>query len=393
MLQKPQTKFGYARRIFALPVIFTVAFAYMVNAKNQEITETNKEIEKAVSEIKKDTLAPKNNIDQIVKKQEEKISKANEKLKIQSEKLKTLSEKSKEKAEELKKIAKEKGEESYDFELKAKELKQLTHEMERVVERDFKYQIDFDRAKVMADFPKANFDRLELNKAYSDGGAYRMKMDEIDFDKIFDSKEFRENSEMTEEKIKELKQKFNSPEFKEQFKKFKFEGPNVVYHKNSPRFEIDSYLKDTSKLSKKEARRLSKLAKEKAELNQKQAEIARKKAEITREQVKLQGNPWMISVDAHAPAPGANYTATSGFTKTPKSERVISIEKSHKPEGYKNVIESNFERDTKIYIDGKLVSKSEFDSLDQKTIDKVRVNTSMSNGKKTGEILVYTKSK
>ncbi|PZU01643.1 MAG: hypothetical protein DI622_21590, partial [Chryseobacterium sp.] len=46
MLQKSQTKFGYARRILALPVVFTVAFAYMVNAKNKEIAKTNLEIEK-----------------------------------------------------------------------------------------------------------------------------------------------------------------------------------------------------------------------------------------------------------------------------------------------------------------------------------------------------------
>ena len=67
MLQKPKTKFGYARRIFALPVVFSVAFAYLVNAKNQEIKATNMEIEKAVSQIKeenktiikKDTISPK----------------------------------------------------------------------------------------------------------------------------------------------------------------------------------------------------------------------------------------------------------------------------------------------------------------------------------------------
>ncbi|PTT34426.1 hypothetical protein DBR28_13615, partial [Chryseobacterium sp. HMWF028] len=56
MLQKPKTKFGYARRIFALPVLFSVAFAYLVNAKNREIEETNLSIKKAVSEIKKDTV-------------------------------------------------------------------------------------------------------------------------------------------------------------------------------------------------------------------------------------------------------------------------------------------------------------------------------------------------
>lgn len=59
MLQKPKTKFGYARRILALPVLFSVAFAYLVNAKNREIEETNLSIKKVVSEIKKDTVREK----------------------------------------------------------------------------------------------------------------------------------------------------------------------------------------------------------------------------------------------------------------------------------------------------------------------------------------------
>lgn len=59
MLQKPKTKFGYARRILALPVLFSMAFAYLVNAKNREIEETNLSIKKVVSEIKKDTVREK----------------------------------------------------------------------------------------------------------------------------------------------------------------------------------------------------------------------------------------------------------------------------------------------------------------------------------------------
>lgn len=57
MIQKPKTKFGYVRRILALPVLFTVAFAYMVNAKNKEIEKVNHDVEKIVQslEIKNDT--------------------------------------------------------------------------------------------------------------------------------------------------------------------------------------------------------------------------------------------------------------------------------------------------------------------------------------------------
>ncbi|MBC7494340.1 MAG: hypothetical protein H7221_04970 [Flavobacterium sp.] len=56
MLKKSHTKFSYLRKISALPVIFLLAFAYLVNAKNREISKTNEVIAKAVSEIKKDTI-------------------------------------------------------------------------------------------------------------------------------------------------------------------------------------------------------------------------------------------------------------------------------------------------------------------------------------------------
>lgn len=57
MIQKPKTKFGYVRRISALPVLFTVAFAYMVNTKNKEIEKVNHDVEKIVQslEIKNNT--------------------------------------------------------------------------------------------------------------------------------------------------------------------------------------------------------------------------------------------------------------------------------------------------------------------------------------------------
>ena len=48
MLQKPKSKFSYIRRIMALPLMFLLAFAYMVNAKNGEIKELNTLIDEAV---------------------------------------------------------------------------------------------------------------------------------------------------------------------------------------------------------------------------------------------------------------------------------------------------------------------------------------------------------
>ena len=50
MLQKPKTKFGYLHRILALPLVFTMAFAYAVNTKNIEISELNADIRKIIDE-------------------------------------------------------------------------------------------------------------------------------------------------------------------------------------------------------------------------------------------------------------------------------------------------------------------------------------------------------
>lgn len=408
MLQKPQTKFGYARRIFALPVLFTVAFAYMVNAKNKEITETNIEIEKAVSEIKKDTISPKSNIDQIVERQEAKISKANEKLKIQSEKLKTLSEKSKEKATELKKIAKEKGDNSFEFELKAKELRQLSDEMDHIVDSDRIYDLEFKKVSPNGNsyFYKLNNDGKKSVDAGNDYG-FKLLEKELDIEKLFDSKEFKENSGLSEEKIKALKEKIKNTDLKNQFGKANrvyINGNEVFSDSNFPlpptppnapkvaRGHTGVAAYNTIKpynLSKKDQRKLERLSKEKAELARKQAEISKKQAEIVKE--KAQNNPWIISVDALA-KPNVKYTVKSSYIDGNKlNNKAIAIAKTYQKDGFKNLVKSDFDDNVKIFINGKSVSKDDMNNLKPNEIAYINVNKSNSNGKEAGEIHIKTK--
>lgn len=417
MIQKPQTKFGYARRIFALPVLFTVAFAYMVNAKNKEIAETNIEIEKAVSEIKKDTISPKNDIDQMVQRQEAKISKANEALKIQAEKLKTLSEKSKEKAAELKKIAKEKGDSSYEFELKAKELKQLSSEMDKIVEDDSVYDLEWSNVSPNGNsyFYKLKTDKSKPAEAINVQGL-RLSDIELDIEKVFDSKDFKENSGLSEEKIKALKEKIkNNSDLKNKFGKANrlYINGNEVFSDgdfripptppmppnapNAPKpargyTGVATYSAiNRTNLSKKEIRKLEKLAKEKANLSEKQAEIARKKAEITKEQIKMQGNPWIIGMGAHV-KPDVRYSFKSSSVDGDKiNEKAIAIAKTYKKDGFKNLVKTDFDNDTKIYIDGKPVSKIEMNALNPSKIASINIKRSNDNGKNIGEIHVKTK--
>lgn len=118
MLQKPKTKFGYARRILALPVLFTVAFAYLVNAENREIEKTNLSIKQAVSEMKKDTVNPE--------KPEQKKIKETVGISPEDEaKLAELQKKISEKEKELKKL----NPDSAAFENKIDEISDLASEI------------------------------------------------------------------------------------------------------------------------------------------------------------------------------------------------------------------------------------------------------------------------
>ena len=234
MLTQKNTKYSYARRILALPILFGVSFALLVNAKNIEIKKQNKAIEIAVQELKKDTVKEKD-VQKLLETQQAKINKASEKIKKENEKIATLSEQTRKKSEELQKIAKEKGADSYDYELKAKELENLGNEIDKIANSEA-YQ--------------NNWKEFELNFT--------------EMDKVFNSEEFKD-------KIIRI-QKIKVPQM------IDVEVPEPPF----PPMNIENFnWTDKSKLSKAEQKKLEKLSKERAELAKKQAEIARQQAEIT----------------------------------------------------------------------------------------------------------------
>ncbi len=407
MLQKPKTKFGYARRVFALPVLFTVAFAYMVNAKNKEIQQANKEIDKAVEEIKKDTLSPKNEVNEIVQLQQEKISKTNDELKQKSDKLKTLSEQSKVKTAELQKIAKEKGEKSYDFELKAKELKGLSKEMDKLVDKDKQFKNDFDmlmktreklRSQLGAD---SSINDLKINRVFPDGDNYSIVIngDDSGLDKIFDSKEFKDLG-LSQEKMKALKDKLNSPEFREKFNILNSKWKNIPenyndlgkianqYALNGISFYGDVQPSVNKTLSKKELRKLEKLAKERAKVEE-------KLRDIKKQQKDLQGNPWMISVNAYDPK--VKYTATTKYTEAPNppippNATILSRGTVFKTTAAE-MIKANSDENIKYFVDGNPISKEEMQNINPKDIESMNVNKTKVDGKQAGEIHIKLKKK
>lgn len=366
MLTQKNTKYSYARRILALPILFGVSFALLVNAKNIEIKKQNKAIEIAVQELKKDTVKEKD-VQKLLEAQQAKINKASEKIKKENEKIATLSEQTRKKSEELQKIAKEKGADSYDYELKAKELESLGNEIDRIANSEA-YQ--------------NNWKEFELNFT--------------EMDKVFNSDEFKNQFKMNEEKMKELEKKFNSKEFKDKIIRIqKARTPQMmdveVPAPITPPISIEK-LKNSpnSNLTKEEIKKLDKLSKERAELSKKQAELAKKQAEIAKQQAEIsrkyaQNNPWVIAIDAVEPK--------TDVRKYPRLRAdIMYVDKNGNAEisGIKemDLIPSP---KTKIYINGKLSTKEEMDKLNPNDIATVNVNKNVNNGKEEGEIRIQTK--
>ena len=364
MLTQKNTKYSYARRILALPILFGVSFALLVNAKNIEIKKQNKAIEIAVQELKKDTVKEKD-VQKLLEAQQAKINKASEKIKKENEKIATLSEQTRKKSEELQKIAKEKGADSYDYELKAKELENLGNEIDRIANSEA-YQ--------------NNWKEFEFNLN--------------NIDEVFNSEEFKNQFKMNEEKMKELEKKFNSKEFKDKIIRIqKVRTPQMmdveVPAPITPPISIEK-LKNSpnSNLTKEEIKKLDKLSKERAELSKKQAELAKKQAEIAKQQAEIsrkyaQNNPWVITVDANVPKDGVvNVSADKiKYNLTTKNSEVEGL-KSMKVFSDKSI---------KYYINGKLSTKEEMDKLNPNDIATVNVNKNVNNGKEEGEIRIQTK--
>jgi len=366
MLTQKNTKYSYARRILALPILFGVSFALLVNAKNIEIKKQNKAIEIAVQELKKDTVKEKD-VQKLLEAQQAKINKASEKIKKENDKIATLNEQTRKKSEELQKIAKEKGADSYDYELKAKELENLGNEIDRIANSEA-YQ--------------NNWKEFELNFT--------------EMDKVFNSDEFKNQFKMNEEKMKELEKKFNSKEFKDKIIRIqKVRTPQMmdveVPEPITPPISIEK-LKNSpnSNLTKEEIKKLDKLSKERAELSKKQAELAKKQAEIAKQQAEIsrkyaQNNPWVISIDAVEPK--------TDVRKYPRLRAdVMYVDKNGNAEisGIKEMDLMPSPK-TKIYINGKLSTKEEMEKLKPENIATVNVNKNVNNGKEEGEIRIQTK--
>lgn len=346
MLQKPNTKFAYTRRILALPIVFTVAFTYLVNAKNTEIKKANLEIEKAVSEIKKDTIIPKEKI--VIN---EKIASPKFKKEVIAErKISELSTKIEKESKNLKDLKPD----SQEFKQSLKEIEKLSEEINKTVNsQQFHFSIPEMDSEKMAKLFNSDKWKSEVE---------RLKTMNIELPDLSNMDFSGDNIQLPD-------------------------GTKVKFHKQN--LNIDTKWKPGSVvfLDKKEspenAKRRAKLEKEAAKLNAKRAKLEGERAKIEAERRMLDGkNPMVIRSVKSISAPFSPINGRVRPMSFPNES--ISVSK-----GKSLYISGN--SDVKYYLNDKEITELEFKKIDPQTIKSINVTKSNTDGKSSGKVYVETK--
>ncbi|MFZ4928878.1 M56 family metallopeptidase [Chryseobacterium sp. Mn2064] len=392
MLQKPKTKFGYARRIFALPVLFSVAFAYLVNAKNREIEETNLTIKKAVSQIQRDTVRPEKT------QQPEKTELSNFNNDESNKKLAELQKKINKKQKELGKL--DPG--SKAFEKKMDEINDLVSSMTEITD-----------------------ETTQKMNEYFNSPAWKRQMSELENMEI-EIPEIPEAPEAPELNTESPKAPSAAPKVPKAPKNAIYIRNNRVEYKDlSPedKAEVRKALKEAQKAIREGAKarmegekariqgEVARAIGAKARIEGETARIIGDKARLEGERMRKEGERIRIDGDrirkqadiARAEAEKRALSFKDGtFIKiTNASPDVIVMNADFiKKDGNGNIVmngvkkfrvSGNDDVNYKYYIDGKEASKNDVNSLDTKDISRVNVNTQKKGDVKQGEVRIETK--
>ena len=232
MLTKNQTKYSYARKLFALPILFFMVFAYMVNAKNKEITETNKAIEIAVNEMKNDTIKPKaSEFDSLSMSHQKQTQLYSEALKEDHLKMSALSAKMAEKSKALSALKKAKKEDSSEYKALENDLENLSNKLQSIVDSD-NYQRNLKGLEEHSEAMAKMYDSPEFKKKIADAEKVARKAEAI-----VNSKDFKKKIADAEKRAATADRMVNSPEFKKRIAEAEKRAEEVVVKVNSPEFQ------------------------------------------------------------------------------------------------------------------------------------------------------------
>jgi hypothetical protein len=406
MLTQKNTKYSYARRILALPILFGVSFALLVNAKNKEIRDFNISVSKMLKDTARiDSAKAVISPDGIIKEAKNAPENA----------LFLIGAKEVSKKEYLEYVEKNKDNKNLVqtamFEKDQLDKETIMGERGKygiyqtgnldslnVIKEDYhslikKYNPKYYNSVILKNKPKEKSNHLsevgkslqqktkELKSLKPESKEFQSKLDEIDkLSNKLSEKEFQDDF-MFLMKLKDTLSTNNN--YKLNWVQIEKKLDNGISYK----IKIDSINKKNN-LTKEEIKKLEKLSKERGDLAQKQAELARKQAEIAKQQAEIsrkyaQNNPWVIAIDANVPKDGVVNVSADKI-------KYNLVTKNSEVEGLKSMKVIS-DKSIKYYINGKLSTKEEMDKLNPNDIATVNVNKNVNNGKEEGEIRIQTK--
>lgn len=372
MLQKPKTRFGYVRRIFALPVVFSVAFAYMVNAKNQEIKATNIEIEKTVSRIEKqqDARIKTDTVTPDASKTRTAVVPGVSKRSADEKKIADLSKQIQERTATLKKISPE----SKDYDSYLEEIGKLSGEIGKIAGSE----------KFLKSVMVIKTDGRDVNiNEYFKSAEWKDKIRNI--------------GNMKYEEIPELPE---IPELKVDLPDL---PPLAVNIPNTPKVQIYSFrdakngkwspeMKKTFKLSRTGNNGSAADVRKRAELERKRAKIDSKIAKVYKERIKLEAERMALNGNRKA------MVFSNTFKNFPEGKMLrinadnIRINQGNQTLNASGIKSIDGADNMRIYFDGKEVTKQELESLNPDKIKSMNINKKKVDGGETsGEIRIETK--
>ncbi|MGG5207898.1 M56 family metallopeptidase [Chryseobacterium sp. MIQD13] len=410
MLQKPKTKFGYARRIFALPVLFSVAFAYMVNAKNKEIKETNIAIKEAVSQIRKDTIPPQ---------ETEKREIVSPKFFKESSGKKEIAELGK-KIEEKSKALKNLNPESKEFQQKVDEISELSGEIGRITNSDdFKMAFtipDMD-SKRLNDFFKSD-EWKNRAKSLEELGVEMPDLSNMDFD-FPDAPPAPPAPNAPRVKV----MRFNDVVYQNWDSGDTKASRKAIREGKAARKKAEKARKEAMELSEKaramgeeariagekariEGMKAGRIAGERARIEAMKAgeigRIAGEKARIEGEKARKIGEKARLEAlkGISEGAKGNVYFFRSSDSDKPFSgNRTMELQADYMKRDANGTIALNGVKkfkvngwdDTRIFLDGREITKSEMDAIKPENIASITINKTDGANTRRGEIRIQTK--
>ncbi|WP_312420971.1 M56 family metallopeptidase [Epilithonimonas sp.] len=231
MITKNKTKYSYARKLFALPILFFMVFAYMVNAKNKEITETNNAIEIAVKQIKMDTIQPKQSeFDSLANNHQRQTKAYSDALQEDHLRMKAISKKMAEKGKELSALKKAKKEYSAEYKALENEMETLATQIEGVVNSD-NYKRNIKGLEEHSEAMANMYDSPEFKKKIADAEKAARKAEAM-----VNSKDLKKKIADVEKRGATADKMVNSPEFKKRIADAEKRAEEAV-KVNSPEFQ------------------------------------------------------------------------------------------------------------------------------------------------------------